>query len=779
MKLPKGTLPAASLCAVLLLPVLFLAHMRFYSSRSRLPEQGVHRVVVNDLKEPVEVGIDARGIPYVTARNQQDLWFAQGYVHARDRFFQMEMMRRMAKGTLAEVFGDSKVRDDRRARILRLESTARRQLLDLEDPERKALAAYCAGVNAALLRFESWIAPEIWLLGIEPTLWKPNDTLSIVLLVQSLLSRSMTQELERSTELGQLGRDRVEQLWGWSRQQSRSWIPPVESPDGTTDIVQLLAPRTAGPTLHWAVAGSRAADGRPLLASAPAFAPTLPGIWSAVGLTSPDLRAVGVSIAGVPGLIIGHNERVAWSYGPSFADDQDVFVVTLDESRSRELTDGQWTPIRTIAEEIEIRWNDRPELLKVRMSRHGPVLRESPSGALALSWTAHNGPSPMQAFLRAMRAESTEDVASAWTDMHGPPLSLVAADVDGNILHQFVGKVPNRRSGAGRLPAPGDRTRWDWEGIQPLSEAVAISNPESGFVAACGHDPFAEGEVGQQRAVAGEFEPPWRIRRLRRKLESRSDWTIADCLELQRDIRSDLAVALLKALWPDFKRHQGPTAQALLGWDGEMSEDRPEPHLFLELMIELQRETGLDEAAENGLERSPFDMDRLLSLLVGGIDEDWWDNIATREVETRAEIVDQCLDRLDNLADPSTWGQRHQVHISHPMSQVPFIGALLGTSGHVARHALAGGRDTLDEATWNPRAPYDVTTMPTMRFVADVGHWDRCVIDFPVALSGRPWSTNFGDRIPLWKSKTPVELPFSDAAVERAVRARLLMAPPD
>lgn len=766
-----------SLVGVILLPVLLLGHIRFYSHQSRLPESGREVVQIRGIRDQVTIAFDGRGVPHIDAATVEDLWLAQGYVHARDRFFQMDLGRRMAAGRLSEIFGEAALPTDRKMRTLRLAATAGRQATALDDGVRKTLERYSDGVNAALRDYGRWIAPELWMLGVEPGAWGVEDCLSVGLLMELNLTWAMGDEITRSVEMTHLGRDHAVDLWGWGPGEQRRWIPPVDLPSRPPGEEDAIMAPFGGGSNSWAISPARTATGRPLLANDPHIGVTVPGTWYAVGLRAPGIHAVGASIAGIPGVLIGHNNRVAWGFTMSMMDDQDFFVLTLDESRDRELVDDSWIPLRTVTETIDIRWRSEPETMKVRISRHGPVVRDTFDSTLALAWTALQGPNSIDAFLRMVRADGVEDVATAWSDAAGPSMNLVAADVEGHILHQVVGRRPRRGRGAGRLPSPGSNSAWSWKGLAEFSENPRMLDPDEGFVGTANHDIFGEGDYDPKQTFPADFAAPWRIRRIRSLLATKTDWDIDSCLDLQGDVMSGRAVALLKVLWPDLERHGGSTSVALLGWDGRMDVDRVEPLLFSRLILELAREVGQDEALDLGLETTPFNAERVLRLLAGGLSEAWWDDVRTETVEDRESIIDRCLDRLDLLDHSTVWGDVHQVDFSHVLDDFPLVGALLRLGGHRHPVGLPGDSTTINANTWDLAKPFNVRFIPSMRFVADVGDWDRSILVLPLGQSGRPWSPHVADQFSDWLGLRGRTLPFSRQMVEKETRAELILTP--
>lgn len=764
--------------AVALMVVVALGVVRFGVGQSRLPERGDRVEWVATCPAKVDIRFDSYGVPHIRTDSEQALWFAQGYVHARDRFFQMELARRLAAGRLAEVFGEAALPSDRKMRTWRLAATARRQSALLDSESRDVLEAYSSGVNAALDRYGRWISPEIWLLGVDPVPWSPESSLAVGLLLQLDLSWSMGEEFQRAVELGRLGRKRAVELWGWSPEEARRWIPPVDSaitPRRPDEPIR--APLSGVGSNNWALAPSRTVTGRPLVASDPHLGVQLPLPLALVHLNGPGVRVIGASLPGTPGVLIGHNEHVAWSFTMAMLDDQDLFFLTLDETGESELVDGSWIRLRTLTEEIGVRWRDEPEVFEVRLSEHGPLVRAAADQTLALSWTGFAGNGIVRSLLELNRAVSAEDAAMAWDGVIGPSMSLVAADTAGHILHQVVGLVPDRGRGAGRLPAPGADSRWGWRGYLPMSRNPRSLDPADGVVATANHDFYAEGDADVRARLPGDFASPWRVRRIRRILEGRDDWSINASMRLQTDVVSERAIAVLRSIRPELVAHGGPGAETLLAWDGTMDPASSGPHVFSTLLLELGRAVGADELGSAGGDGLGLAAEPLLRLLAGGMGEDWWDDGSTPYRENRAEIVARALDAVDRRRPTAPWGEVHRIAFRHPLSDLPVVGRLL--AGAWSRGPLpAGGDNTTVNATyWSSRNAFEVSAMPALRMVMDVGDWDRSVAVTPLGQSGRPWSSHYADQIQLWRRGGAFELPFSEAAVDGATEGRLVLQP--
>ncbi len=767
-------------CGVLLLliGVLGLANLRMRSASSRLPERGSVVESIPGCPARVEVVFDGRGIPHVSTGSPSALWFAQGYLHARDRYFQMEMARSTASGRLAEIFGESALDNDRKMRVLRLGATARRQAAQLMASDRSVLESYSDGVNAAIAQFGHWIAPEIWLLGIEPEPWVPEDSLAISLLMQLDLSWSMGMELRRGLQIRRLGQERATELWGWTPLQIRDWIPPGDAIKYSfRDHEPITHPTGSIGSNAWAIAPERTATGRPLLATDPHHGIQMPGAFFAIHLTGPGTHVAGLSVAGTPGVLIGHNESVAWGLTMSMVDDQDLFVLTLDDSGTRELVDGRWRPLRTVTENIYVRWQESPELIKIRLSVHGPMVREQRDEVLALAWTALNGPSLLPAVMRMYRTTTVGQAAEAWRDVLSPSMNLVAADTTGDILHQVVGQVPKREAGAGRLPSPGSDSRWAWKGFRPMAENPSRLNPEEGFIASASQDLFGEGEYPERERYPADFAPPWRSRRLREVLAKNDQWTVADCMALQTDEVSGRAIAMLKIMWPDFSEYEGLAVARLMEWDAVMDSGSDGAALYARLMLDLGRAVSGDEALRDGLGSPPLGPEEILRLLAGGLDDSWWDDVGTQKTENRSEILAGVFSRLDNKVGFPSWGEIHTVHFQHQLTEAPGLGRIFSDSWNRGPFAVGGGNVTVNAHSWNSARPFAVTAIPAARFVADVGNWDDSVLVLPVGQSGRPWSPHYADQIESWIAGEPLSFAFSEAAVTAAAVARMELRP--
>ena len=298
-------------------------------------------------------------------------------------------------------------------------------------------------------------------------------------------------------------------------------------------------------------------------------------------------------------------------------------------------------------------------------------------------------------------------------------------------------------------------------------------DPESGVLATANHDFFAEGEFPMNERLPGDFASPWRVRRIRRVLEARDDWSVSSTVMLQRDVVSERAIAILKLIRPDLTDHGGPSATSLLEWDGRMGEGEIAPHIFSRFLLELGAAVGADE-----LDRpAGLGAEHLMRLLAGGMSDQWWDNVKTADEETRTDVMMKALDIVDGMKIDKAWGDVHQVVFRHPMTGIPVVGHLLARLWNRGPFQAGGGNVTIEANYWSRHRPFDVSAMPALRLVTDVGNWDDSVVVVPLGQSGRPWSSHYADQVQLWRAGGEFNLPFSEAAVEAATEARLVLRP--
>jgi len=557
-------------------------------------------------------------------------------------------------------------------------------------------------------------------------------------------------------------------------------MDPALAPSSVEAVLEHLEgwglPGSMAEANAWVLSGEMTSSGRNLLAVDPHGPVESVGTWYAIDLKASDLHVTGLGLPGLPGVIIGHNENLAWAVSGSMMDVIDLYDMSLGEGRSAELIDGKWVPLRAVREEIRVRWKEEPVSFKLHVSRNGPVIFEQRDRALALRWSGADIRHPLRAWLKMWTASTVGEVEKAWQDEPAPPLTLLAADREGHLLQQQLGFRPRRGRGAGKLPAPGKQSRWAWKGYQ--SWVPGRVDPDSGFFIAANEDPFAEGEVPSRISpFVGDFSSPWRARRLRDRFQRRKDWDIESSIALQRDVLSPRLLAMLKFLRPELQKFGVGETRRLLDWDGKLEAESREALIYKKLIRAMGAEIGGDEAALSGMDETAFDADRCLKLLAGGFDGEFWDNRLTSEVEGPEEILKKAIEEVDSGISSGTWGREHRKILHHPLHRFPLFGSLFSTIGGRSRLHCGGDDSTLFQTRWDPSHPFRLLQIPTAGFVTEVGDWDHSMVILPRGESGRLWSSHSQDDVISGLIGDAHPLLFSREAVKADSQAVMQLVP--
>jgi penicillin amidase len=569
-------------------------------------------VSVAGLDAPIEILRDRFGVPHIFAASERDAHFGLGYVHAQDRLWQMEMNRRIGAGRLAEALGRRALQADRFLRTLGVRRAAESNLTHLDDETRRNLDAYAAGVNA-FLRARPVLPPEFWITGIEPEPWSPADSLTWLKMMAWDLGGNWRNELLRMRLSKTLPMARIQEFLPpypgdapLPIRDLRELYHDVEPPRVTRNGDVPYFSDSLDASNSWAVA--RSASGKPLLAHDPHLRLTAPSFWYLAHLEAPGLSAIGGTLPGIPGVLIGRNARIAWGLTNTGPDVQDLYLEKID-TLGNYLTPEGSRPFTTVKEQIPIK-GEPAEMLEVRVSRHGPVISDvlpnalepTPRGyALALQWTAlAEDDLTMQAALRLAKVGTWRELQAAAAQMHAPQQTMTYADADGNVGFIAPGRVPVRKSEndlKGLAPAPGWDARYDWAGYVPFAELPQALNPPSGSVVSANHKIVPP---GYRHHITVEWQPPYRAQRITELLSREERHTVASFARMQMDTVS-LAVREMLPLLLTAEPGSEEAREAmrlLASWDGTMAAGRPEPLIVVAWWRELARGLYADELGD-------------------------------------------------------------------------------------------------------------------------------------------------------------------------------------
>lgn len=746
----------------LLLLLVIAAAGVWLALRSSLPVLD-GEVVVDGLGETVTVARDVHAVPHIEAASLLDATFAQGYVHAQDRLFQMEFQRRLAAGRLAEVVGERALGFDRYLRTLGLYRLAEASVAALEPATRAWLEAYAAGVNAYLATPSGLLPPEFLLLRhfeVEP--WRPADSLAWLKMMALDLSSNWRGEVLRVQLEDRLTPEQIADLWpDYPEDAPVTLALDMGLRQRLAAALPFLPPPGFGSNA-WALAPARTTTGGALLANDPHLGLQAPGTWYLVDLRTPGITLTGASLPGVPGIVLGHNGRIAWGLTTTGTDVQDLFIERLDPARpGLYLTPDGLAALDERTEVIGVR-GGAPVSLTVRSTRHGPVVSDlgrpgpeqlEPDQVAALAWTALTpADTTLQGLFKVMQAGDWDDFVLALRDVVAPQQNVFYADTGGRIGFYVPGRVPVRKAGRGLRPVPGWSGAYDWTGWVPFEELPHALDPPDGVLVNANNKVVPD---DYPHFLTAHWDASDRAERIT-ELIGGDGHDLEGQAAIQADLLSGLAqdlLPLMLAIEPADPKLTTMLAR-LRAWDRVMRADAPEPLIFTAWYRAFGERAWGDELgplfASFGREQGRFARRILTERSV------WCDDVRTAEAEPCPLVLERALaDALGELeawlgADPDAWrwGEVHRAGLTHPIfGSVPVLKEVFniepptggdGTTvnvGHPAFHRL-------------PR--YVNRHAPSYRALYDLADLDRSRFMIPTGQSGHPLSPHYDDLSPLW-----------------------------
>jgi penicillin amidase len=844
-------------------------------------------IAMPGLTAPVTVHRDGYGVPQIYAETETDLFAAQGYVHAQDRFWEMDFRRHLTGGRLSELFGASQVGNDAFLRTLGWRRVAEREWQLLSPQARRYLQAYAAGVNA-------WIADnggadasgakslEYVVRGltsgdytVKP--WDPIDSIAWLKAVAWELRGNFDDEATRATLLAEgLSRDQIAALYpvypydrlrpvldqgtaAGDGPRVRSAVTPAGRTPAVGDgAVPDTVWREAAPTLRalggavralpgalasgeagigsnaWVVSGDLTASGKPLLANDPHMMPSMPGLWYQIGLhCTCRFEVAGFSLSGIPGVVIGHNGRIAWGLTNLVPDVIDLYLEKVDGDRYFDGT--TWRPLQGRQERIEVAGGD-PVSVTVRATKHGPLLSDrlsdllaiaarpplDPSGspmpgrvptptpaldpafpgipapavatpyAVALRWTALDPGRAVEGLFGINRAVDWAQFRAAAQLLDVPAQNLVYADVDGNIGYQVPGRIPVRGKGDGTWPVPGWDPAYDWVGYIPFAELPRALNPASGVIATANQPPTGP---GYPHKITADWVYGYRSQRIHDLLTervARDKLTVDDMRAIQFDNRNGFAPVLVPALLSvPLGDDTGDVVRArrlLAGWDFQQPAESPAASsaaaaFYNATWRHLLRRTfdELPEPAGPGGDERWWEIVRSL---LAQPRSPWWDDRTTASIQARDDILKAAMrDAVRELTgrlgdDPGDWrwGELHTLMLANDTFGRSGIAPVewLFNRGPVA---VAGGGGIVNATGWRPGEGYEVTFVPSMRMIVDLSDLDGSRWAQLSGTSGHAFHPNYDDQVELWRTGRDTRMRWRTPSVESAAEHTLTLEP--
>lgn len=717
-------------------------------------------IPVSGVSEAVEIIRDRWGVPHIYARSVHDLFFAQGYITAKDRLWQIDLWRRIGTGKLSEVLGPTAIDRDRLARAVRFRGDWNAEWSSYGPDTRQIVTAFTDGINAYIRSLGGARPLEFRIAGYDPGLWVPEDCLSRV--AGLLMTHNATREVKRAEQIQKFGLPRAEKLFPLDP------LIPIDIPHGldladiTRDIVRVYE-QAVGPVAfsteqgsnNWVVDGTMTVTGKPLLANDPHRPVQIPSLRKTVHLVGPGWNVIGAGEPALPGVALGHNEQIGFGFTIVGIDQQDLYVEKLNPSNPDEYRyRGLWKKVEVERQSLPVKGHTA-EQIELRYTIHGPVIYEDRgrNRAYALRWVGTEpGTAGYLAGLAVARARNWDDFLEAMERYKVPSENIVYADVAGNIGWQAAGLAPIRSNWSGVLPVPGDG-EYEWSGFRRMAELPRTYNPSTHFIATANHNILPP---GYRTPVGYEWALPFRFQRIEEMLSVKKKFSIEDFERMQQDVISLPArrlQALLRNWEPDPGSRESKARELVLQWDTALTTASAAALIYEYWIAQMPRAVFGSDAGKD------VDLETLLKTLE-----------ARSQEKALSESLRTALDEIERAhgRDMSSWrwGNVHQILFRHPLNHEAFDrGPVLRPGDGNSVNATSG-------------AAFRQTNGASYRQILDLSNWDRSVMTNVPGESGDPESPHYSDLLDEWASGRYHPMPFSRQAVEAAADERIWLMPP-
>ncbi|CAM3004144.1 penicillin acylase family protein [Paenibacillus sediminis] len=746
-------------------------------------------LAIAGLQEPVSVWRDENGVPHIEAKNDHDLYMAQGYVTAQDRLFQMDLSRRQASGQLSEVIGDATVDRDKFFRAFGLRRAAEASLAGYSAESKNMLEWYAQGVNNYIhqAKDSGSLPAEFRILGYSPSDWSPIDSLTIGKYMAYDLGGHWQGQAFRYELSQKVSPEMALELFPSYPEGGVTIIQALK--DNPVDLKRLIAaadiPNPFNGSNNWVISGEKSASGKPMLANDPHLGLSTPSIWYETNLKAPDLDVSGVIFAGVPGIIVGHNEHVAWGVTNVGPDVQDLYIEKRNPNNPNEFEYmGKWEPATIYNEEIKVK--GKPAVsYQVQVTRHGPIISEfaddkSQDTALALKWTALAPTTELEAVQKFAKARNWDEFKEALTYFEAPAQNFVFAADDGTIAYRANGKIPIRKKGDSMVPVPGWTDEYEWTGYIPWEELPTTVNPPKGYIATANNKVIDD---SYPYHISNSWAEPYREMRIQQVLESKPVLQTSDLQVLQFDRHNLLAEEFLPGLLSvlsknsDLRPVDQDVVRLLQSWNKEDDPQQGAPLAFAFWINQIEDVVFKPEITDDMIklfEDKSIVRDELLRKALAGKPEPWIDGkggiekVALRSFE---QAVDQAVSLQGNNPDKWKWGNYHQVDFAHPLGAVKPLNLIFNAKAT----PMGGSRVTVGAAGWDDETG-EVDHGGAWRTVIDLSNPMQSFNVVGPGQSGHLLSRWYHDQVDEWTTGK-YHLTSMDPAVYRAAGNHLELVP--
>ncbi|MFE8694809.1 penicillin acylase family protein [Cytobacillus sp. FJAT-53684] len=756
---PKANWKKRSLWSLAILATIILVAAIFiylYISRSIPVTKG--EVTIGSISSPVTVTRDEVGVPHISAENERDLYIAQGYVQAQDRLFQMDLSRRQASGELSEVIGEATVHNDKYFRTLGLRRAAEISYDHYSDEAKEVLDWFAEGVNIYIKELKAngkWPI-EFNILGYEPEEWNAIDSLTIGKYMAYDLGGHWESQAFRYYLLQNFPEEKAYDLFP-SYPTDAPYIISAENLDIEKTLASAISPPEFNGSNNWVVSGKKSASGKPLLADDPHLSLSTPSIWYQMHLQTPAMNVSGVIFAGIPGIILGHNEHVAWGVTNTGPDVQDLYIEKRNPDNQTEfLYNDQWEEAIIVKEPIKVKDKETIDY-EVTITRHGPIISEfaEESGkeeVLSLQWTALEPSSELEAIIQMNQATNWEEFEKALELFHTPAQNFVFASKDGTIAYKANGMIPIRKKGQGIIPVPGWTDEYGWEGYIPYDELPKTINPEEGFISTANNKVI---DNSYPYHISNDWAQPYRQMRIQEFLQTDKKLTADDMMALQMDQKNLQAIEFVPILtnMPEssLSKKEKEAVAILKDWDYLDNKDEAAPLIFSLWMKKISDVLFQDEISSEmrGLFKGQKQaVDELIRRAATGIEGPWiTEKGGLQEVlhKSLQLALEEATELQGDHLNKWKWGEYHQIYFPHSLSSIKPLNYLFNKEGSLP----VGGSSVTVQAAAN-KDDGTVNHGGSWRFVIDTADMSTGNHLVGPGQSGHPLSPTYHNQMKDW-----------------------------
>ncbi|GIN40142.1 penicillin acylase family protein [Heyndrickxia oleronia] len=757
-KWTKITAWIVAIIIVLIAAIYFGANA--YIARSLPKTEG--EIQLSGLKEKVEIIRDKDGVPHIRAKNNHDLYMAQGYVQAQDRLFQMDLSRRQASGELSEVVGSAAIDKDKYFRALGLRRAAVASYDQYSNQAKDTLNWFAEGVNAFIKELDEngkWPI-EFKLLGYKPKEWTPTDSLTIGKYMAFDLGGHWEDQAFRYYLLQNFSEEKAYDLFP-SYPKDAPYIISKDTLNLEKSFASAIIPHEFNGSNNWVVSGEKTKSGKPILADDPHLSLSTPSIWYQMHLKGPDTNVSGVIFAGIPGIILGHNEEIAWGVTNTGPDVQDLYIEKRNPTNKNQfLYNEKWEDAEVIKEPIKVK-DQKTIDYNVIVTRHGPIISEfaADSGkdtVLSLQWTALQPSNELEAILKMNRAKNWDEFETALENFQTPAQNFVFASNDGTIAYKANGKIPIRKKGDGLLPVPGWSDEYEWTGYIPFNELPKTVNPKEGFISTANNKVISD---DYPYHISHNWAQPYRQMRIQEVLKANDQITAKDMRDLQMDKLNLQAKEFVPIFLNELKGTKDKTEkeaiQQLKKWNFVDNEELAAPLIFNRWMTKISDVLFNKEISVEMLEKfggRKQAVDELLRHAAEGKPGPWIKENGGLQAVLKKSFdlaINEIKDEQGNSVSKWSWGEYHQLYFPHPLSSVKPLNYLFNSDGRIP----VGGSSVTVQAAAN-KNDGTVNHGGSWRFVIDTANMDSAYHLVGPGQSGHLKSKWYHNQLNAWANGT-------------------------